>query len=920
MAYITLNGLLQRLLVVKGPSGSGEYLARCPAHDDKQASLCVREGEKGILLKCQAGCSADDICRRLGIEIRELFKETSGSMSRRSAQRPVQKTEADTAPPVKVTEIKIYGSYEAAFGYIGRIVKAYPYTDTTGKLLFSVVRILPPDGKKTFRQCRPAEHNTNGWPIVTGVPIEVRKNIIYRLPQVADAIRHGETVYVVEGEKDADTLAEMGYVGTTSPMGADHWTDAHGENLKGADVVIIPDNDEPGRKYEEAVIHSLAGLAQQVRVVRLADAAPGFPEHGDISDLVGMIGLEKARAMLAEQVRQARPIEANQYQRAVSVFNGIKGFCVENGCLCKWSDKGNRVLSTFVALPVCEVTKDDGATVTKFLEIDGWNVNGVPLKRQCVPIAKYKSMDWAMEGWGLTANIMPGNTVRDQLRSVIAEAGAQVAKQKTVYTHTGWRRIDGKWCFLYQGGCIGADGVTVDMGPGLDGYTLDDIPENMNPIDAVYSCFSISSVISERISIPMLGVVFLAPLREFLLEAGCPPAFITFMKGASGTLKTTAASLFLSFFGTFYNKAMPANFGDTANYIRYKAFCAKDMLLAIDDYHPQTSIQERRKMEATAQSLSRAFGDLASRGRMNADLSLQPSKPPRCIAMITGEQLPDIGPSGVSRYYVVDVDKGDIPRSSATTELQRRARAGEFRVAMRGYIEWLAAQADTLSKRLGQMFYDFRERANRAMQGKGTHGRTDETIAQLMIGLTVMMHYFESTGAIDHDSAAAVIESYWDVVAGNSAAQTEAGADDSPAMLFERALSEMLTSRVLTVVDITPGVEMRIPGKGMVGYADSNYYYLMAETVFGSVVKFYKDQERVFPLSRQATYKLLREEKIIEVGRDGKATRPKRTPDGKVQRLLWIPRWRLDGGSAPQHQEKMEFSEVPMNEVPEEFR
>ena len=946
MGYITMQGILQLLRVDKGPSGSGEYLARCPAHDDRQASLSLREGEKGILLKCHAGCSVDDICRRLGIEVRDLFCEAGAAGGRRSAaRRPAQ------APPeggregvgsrqtgdldgresegaLKVCDVKTYDSYEAAFGHLGRIVKAYPYTDAGGRLLFTVVRILPPDGKKTFRQCRPANGSAGGWPIVTGVPVGVRGNVIYRLPEVAEAIRDGRTVYVVEGEKDADTLAAMGYVGTTSPMGADHWTKAHGENLKGADVVVLPDNDAPGESYEAAVVGSVAGIARQVRSVHLAEGIPELPPHGDISDLADMVGLARAKEMLDALVAQAAPLEAHRYRQAVNVFDGIKGFCVEDGCLCKWSDKGNRVLSTFIALPVWEVTRDDGATVTKFLEIDGWNASGRRLKRLSVPIAKYKSMDWVMEGWGLTANIMPGNTVRDQLRSVIAEAGAQVAEQRTIYTHTGWRRIDGKWCFLYEGGCIGADRVSVDMGPGLDSYTLDAVPEKLGPMDAALSCFEISGVISERVSVPLLGVTFLAPLREFLLQAGTPPAFITFLKGASGTLKTTAAALFLSFFGNFHNKAMPANFGDTANNIRYKAFCVKDMLLVIDDYHPQTNMQERRRMETTAQSLARAFGDMASRGRMGADLTILPSKPPRCIAMMTGEQLPDVGTSGVSRYYVVDVEKDDIPRSGAMSELQRRARDGEFRAAMRGYIEWLAPQADQLPQRLERMFYDFRDRANALMRRKGTHGRTNEAIAQIMIGLTVMMHYFESTGAIDHDGAAAIIERYWEIIARNSAAQSDASAEDSPASMFVRALSEMLMSKELAVMDLSPGSEMRTPAKGMVGYADGRCYYLMPETAFGAVVRFYKDQDRIFPLSLQATYKQLREEGILEIGRDGKATKSKRTPDGKVRRLLWIPRFRLDGGSAPQEQTKMDFDadgndgycEIQMEDVPKELQ
>ena len=918
MGYITLQGILQLLRVVKGPSGSGEYLAKCPAHDDRQASLCVKEGDKGILLKCQAGCSADAICSRLGVEMKDLFKESGRPTTRKPAPaKPQEKKE-----PYKITDVKTYKSFQEAFGYLGKIEATYNYTDDKGKLRFTAVRIMPPDGKKTFRLCRPADMSVNGWPIVMGVPEVQRIGILYRLPAVKRAIEGEKTVFVVEGEKDVHTMEALGYTATTCPMGADHWYEHHGQQLKYADVVIIPDNDAPGEKYAQTVVDSILGLARRVRVIHLKDVAPELPEKGDVTDLANMVGMVKTKEIIEMLVRNAEVLREDPYQEACRVFKSIIGYEVEDGCIRKIGEKGIRTLSTFTALPVYEVTKDDGVTSSKLLEIDGWTVGGKPLPRISVPIKAFQAMGWPMENWGLAANIMPGNAVRDQLRSVIAEAGAKVAKRRTIYTHTGWREVNGKWAYLYQGGCIGAKDVSVDMGTGLEHYTLDTGCE-MKLADAIDIVNRISSVIRPGVAVPLLGVVFLAPLREFLLRAKCPPAFITFIKGASSTQKSTAASLFLSFFGDFHNKSMPANFGDTSNYIRTKAFLLKDTLLVIDDYHPQTSIQERRKMEATAQSLSRAFGDLAERGRMSADLSLQASKPPRCIALMTGEQLPDIGPSGVNRFYTIDVEQGDIPRGDALTELQQQARDGVFRRVMRKYIEWLLPQADKLPGMLGRGFTEYRSRATRLMAGKGVHGRTVEAIAHIMVGLTFMMYYFEDAGYVDHDTAQMVIEDYWTIVARNSDDQIEASREDSPTSLFMRAISEMLTSKVLRVVGLGDGLETKVPEKGMAGYADGEYYYLMGDTVLGAVVRFYKDQDRVFPLQRAALYKMLREEKIIDVGKDNKPTRVKRLPSGKTERFLWVPRWRLDGGDDPNartEQEKMDFQDVDESEIPEELR
>lgn len=942
---MTLHDLLGRLHVEKGPTSRGEYICRCPAHDDRRASLWVREGDKGIIMDCKAGCSKDDVLRALGLTVYDLLDdETREKWDKHAARKGVDPREAyDGAPtgrkprttkaapkpapssePLKIRDVKTFDSYEAAYGRIGKLVCCYDYTDSNGRLLFQVARIDTPKGK-TFRQHRPVNPEGGLFPIVCSVPAEVRSGIIYRQPEVDAAVKGGRTVYVVEGEKDADTLVNcFGYVGTTSPMGADHWMRSHAEHLRGADVVVIPDADASGEKYERAIVDSVVGLAKSVRVVHLRDAYAELPDKGDITDLVEIVGASTAKAMLDKLAAEAAPIQADLYKRACEVYNAMGAYCIENGCICQSLENSVRVLGTFVALPIRELTKDDGANVTKWLEIMGWAASGKPLERQVVPMAKFKAMDWAMEGWGLTANIMPGNTIRDRLRSVIAAAGAQFAERKTIYAHTGWRKIAGRWAYLYEGGCIGADAVSVEMERELATYSLDGNEDHLAPEDAAISSASMEYIIQPRVSIPLLAVTYLAPLREFLQIAGNPPAFILLLRGMSGTKKSTAAALALSHFGNFSSTTPPASFGDTANSIRRKAFVVKDMPLLIDDYHPSANIQERRKMEQTAQSLARAFGNLTSRGRLSADLSLQTNMPARSLAIMTGEELPDIGDSGIARYYVVEVEHGDVPGGGDLTNLQQRARAGDLRITMRAYIEWLLPQAETLPQQLGEMFLAYRAQSAKLLEKNNVHGRTVDAVAHLMIGLTYMLRFFVHLKLIDAEGAAEQLASYWEIIVGNSSAQVQTTREESAVQMFMRAASEMLTSRTLNVMDISDAsTDRSVPSRGMCGYKDNENYYFMAETVYGATVHFYKDQERVFPASRSALLKQLREQGLVIPDNAGKATKLKRTPDGKNQRLLWIPRWRLDGvriasepQTPPDEQTEMDLRDADGNPLP----
>jgi 5S rRNA maturation endonuclease (ribonuclease M5) len=145
------------------------------------------------------------------------------------------------------------------------ISATYDYTDESGRVLFQCVRFTPKD----FRQRQPGDKGGWTWNLK-----DVRL-VIYRLPEVSKAT--GD-VFVVEGEKDCDTLAALGFTATTNPLGAEKWREEYNEALRGKSVVIVPDNDAPGRRHGEQVGRSLHGIAANVRVVRLPNTVKDVTE------------------------------------------------------------------------------------------------------------------------------------------------------------------------------------------------------------------------------------------------------------------------------------------------------------------------------------------------------------------------------------------------------------------------------------------------------------------------------------------------------------------------------------------------------------------------------------------------------------------------------------------------------------------
>ncbi len=243
LASLSIKDYYESQLSSFKESGNGQAQALCPEHDDHHPSLSI--DLKTGLFKC-FGCDFEgDVFtfhrRKHNLSFREAVKELAAF--------------AGIAEPQKKT-----------------IVKGYDYTDARGNLIFQVVRYEP----KGFAQRQP--DGKGGWIYnlkdVTTVP--------YNLPEVIKA----ETVFITEGEKDVETLRQIGLVATTNPQGARKWREHFNRYFADKHVVILPDNDEPGRKHAEDVAGNLKGSTRSIKVVDL----PGLPDKGDVSDWIATGG------------------------------------------------------------------------------------------------------------------------------------------------------------------------------------------------------------------------------------------------------------------------------------------------------------------------------------------------------------------------------------------------------------------------------------------------------------------------------------------------------------------------------------------------------------------------------------------------------------------------------------------------------
>ena len=241
--------IIRHLQPVRWRGEEAELRCPLPEHDDANPSATANAAKRAWNCHgCDNGGKLSELAERLGIE-----------------------------PPA------YHGNGAVLNGGVRSAELVYQYRNATGDPVFEVVRKTAPDGSKTFRQ---RHRPPAGGPYVWKAPRD-GKALIYRLPEVLAAVQVGEPVLIVEGEKDADRLAALGFTATCNAGGAGKWTRNHAKHLPpGSKVYVLPDCDVPGIAHGEKVCRALLSQGCEVYAVEADDFGYQIEtKHGkDISD------------------------------------------------------------------------------------------------------------------------------------------------------------------------------------------------------------------------------------------------------------------------------------------------------------------------------------------------------------------------------------------------------------------------------------------------------------------------------------------------------------------------------------------------------------------------------------------------------------------------------------------------------------
>lgn len=235
----------------KAKKTAGGYLCKCPCHEDKEASLSITMGDRNeVIVNCFANCDWLTVKKEL---------EARGLLKKNSSYRPHTGKDSNFVADL---QNKKRSSNNFPDG-----TRIYQYRDQAGNILCRKVKL--PSKKMWFERLE-----GDAWYSgLDGMLVP-----LYNIQRVMAA----SLVFLVEGEKDAETINNGGECGTTNHAGAKGWPPHLTEQLRDKRVIICLDNDEAGRKRLKTLTKALAPVVKELRVFN----PQGVDVKGDVTDWV----------------------------------------------------------------------------------------------------------------------------------------------------------------------------------------------------------------------------------------------------------------------------------------------------------------------------------------------------------------------------------------------------------------------------------------------------------------------------------------------------------------------------------------------------------------------------------------------------------------------------------------------------------
>lgn len=838
---LTFDEVLPCLDNVKHLS-NGEIQAKCPAHDDEENSFTMKMGANGeAVCNCFAKCSQRAIFDAINSRLGKSFTFED--------DKPIKKAKKNNG--------------------IFKEVTRYNYTDEAGEIIDTKVRQYNSTTKKKKFYWVIEKENRKA-----PLPLFNLDDVIAKNP-----------IFLVEGEKDALTLKNIGIGATSSKDG--FTPDNVSKYLTGKDIIVIPDNDEAGIKIARDAADILIGIAKSIKMVELHTIWNDIPPKSDVTDYIEHGGKVEEIIKKAESLEEYKKSEADAKKHPhADIWNDIEGYALNSKnqlCHIKSADEKTPLCHGSIVITKV-IYNNDGRDNHILYECDGVTESGKHEPKIIIDDEDFASLKWISKYWGCSIITFGTQSTIRRLVEAIMLTGQKlpIVYQKC---HTGFVSDEsGKpFAYLHAGGSIGNNEIICELDDELKQYTMagcSSTPEER--AEAFRASLSLLQAHRESVTYPLLSFIYMPALAQINRDVNGECGFCLYLRGKTQNGKSTLAALAMSHFGKFTSTTPPTSFESTWNRNELLSFILKDSVLWIDDFYPKGDSKTKVSQNEQFSRIARAAGDRAFRGRLNSNSEMKKSYPPRCLFLVTGEDDPDLSQSGKARIFTIDVK---AERKDISNVLQS-ARDGLLSRAMCDYLNYIIENYDAVrasfSRLYGEVIKNTRSRIG--------ENRLSIQAALLITSFGMWLRYAASCELLDVPTAKTLIDNNASTIMALAQMNAVEIASSDPAEKFIKVLSSMISNREVEIRNIRNDScdnELLDDRFHIIGWMDDSYYYLEPSKAYSAVKNKLESIDENIGATMKGLYHQLMDAGKISGDKDNNYARQKNI-NGKNKRVIFF--------------------------------